>query len=105
MMCDNASSNNQMIETLGARLVEFLRPANRMCCFTHILNLVVKSIMHQFDVSGERSGGEESHKLHKLAGDFECEELDTQDDLDDSQQEQKQVDGPCDDNDKDWFDK
>jgi hypothetical protein len=94
-----------MIDTLAAQLDEFPGPANRARCFTHILNLVVKSIMHQFDVSSERSGfvNEESRELLKLAGDFETEELETQDDLEDTQQEQD-GDGPHNDNDEDWID-
>ena len=104
MTCDNASSNDWMIESLGARLVEFPGPANRARCFTHILNLVVKSIMYQFDVSSERSGADNgaTRELLRLAGDIETEELDTQDELEDSPQEQEE--GPRNDNDEGFVD-
>jgi hypothetical protein len=44
--CDNMTSNDRMIDKLGVRLVDFPRAPNRACCFIHVLNLVVKSIMH-----------------------------------------------------------
>jgi hypothetical protein len=46
-------------------------------CFAHILNLVVKSIMHQFDVPEKKKGevaDKATLKLQKLAGDIECKE-------------------------------
>ena len=47
--CDNASSNNTMIDKLEFLVQDFPGAANRARCFTHILNLIVKSIMRQFD--------------------------------------------------------
>ena len=38
-----------MIEELANLLDDFPGPANQTRCFTHVLNLVVKSIMRQFD--------------------------------------------------------
>ena len=49
--CNNATSNDKMINELAGQLLEFPGVANRAWCFMHILNLVVKSIMHQFDVA------------------------------------------------------
>jgi len=39
-----------MIEELADLLDDFPGEANRTRCFTHILNLVAKSIIKQFDV-------------------------------------------------------
>ena len=51
--CDNASPNDVMIDRLAELVVAFLGAANRMVCFTHILNLVVKVFLRQFDVPKE----------------------------------------------------
>ena len=48
--CDNVAPNDTMIDKLAKLLEEFPGAANRTRCFTHILNLVAKSIMKQFDL-------------------------------------------------------
>jgi len=48
--CDNASNNDTMIEELAVLIDDFPGPANQTRCFLHILNLVVKSIIRQFDL-------------------------------------------------------
>jgi hypothetical protein len=48
--CDNASPNDAMIDALAELVIAFPGAANRTRCFTHILNLVVKVILRQFDV-------------------------------------------------------
>jgi hypothetical protein len=68
-----------MIEKLERRLEDFPGASNRARCFTHILNLVVKTIMHQFDVSSTRSWPEgvtdqRIEELMRLAGDIDAEE-------------------------------
>ena len=101
--CDNASSNDKMINKLAAKLVEFPGAPNCACCFAHILNLVVKSIMHQFDLAGTRSDAtqESTNELYKLAGDIEGEELETQNKQDNDPQIPKE-EVPHDDNDEGW---
>ena len=67
-----------MIEELAIQLDDFPGSASRVWCFAHILNLVVKSIMHQFDVPDKKMGDiadEATRELHRLAGDIEREEL------------------------------
>ncbi len=75
--CDNAISNDRIINKLAIQLDNFPGSISQVWCFTHILNLVVKSIMHQFNVP-EKKKGEVADKatleLQKLAGDIECEE-------------------------------
>ena len=47
--CDNASANDAMIDHLAILLEAFPGSANCTRCFTHILNLVAKCILKQFD--------------------------------------------------------
>jgi hypothetical protein len=47
--CDNASNNDKMMEALGDLLLGFIT-SNHTRCFTHILNLVAKLLLKQFDV-------------------------------------------------------
>jgi hypothetical protein len=66
-----------MIKELADLVVEFPGPANQTRCFTHILNLVVKSILRQFDLPNPKSGkslDDASKELLSLAGDVEDEE-------------------------------
>jgi hypothetical protein len=93
-----------MIDELASELVEFPGAANRTRCFTHILNLVVKSVMRQFDVPSRKNNrvtDERTHDLMKLAGDIESEELMTQIEQDDVEDPD---DGPHPDNDEGWID-
>jgi hypothetical protein len=67
-----------MIEELAIQLDEFPGSVSQVQCFAHILNLVVKSIMHQFNVPDKKMGdiaNEATWELHRLAGDIEREEL------------------------------
>jgi hypothetical protein len=67
-----------MIEELAIQLDDFPGSASRVRCFAHILNLVVKTIMRQFDVPDKKMGDvadEATRELHRLAGDIEREEL------------------------------
>jgi hypothetical protein len=66
-----------MIEELAIQLDNFPGSANRVRCFAHILNLVVKSIMRQFDVPDKKKGevvDDATRELHKLASDIEGED-------------------------------
>ncbi|PBK81824.1 hypothetical protein ARMGADRAFT_862864, partial [Armillaria gallica] len=49
--CDNVSNNNTMIEALGDsdNVPSFTRQDSCTWCFTHIVNLVTKSLLKQFD--------------------------------------------------------
>ena len=76
--CDNAAPNNTMIDELAKLLEEFPGVANRTCCFTHILNLVAKSVMKQFNLPKAKAGealDAAAQALTNLAGDIESEEL------------------------------
>ena len=78
-----------MIEALEKIVDNFPGAANQTCCFLHILNLVVKSIIQQFDLpkSTKRIGDDEesddsddekldqaTEELLRLAGNIDLEE-------------------------------
>ena len=46
---DNASNNNKMIDHLAVLNDTFPGAANQTWCFAHILNLVAKSVLRQFE--------------------------------------------------------
>src|SRR5258708_24374788 len=101
--CDNATSNNKILNELAGQLLEFSGAANCAQCFTHILNLVVKSIMHQFDVACKQKDkhdmmDEQAYKLKKLGRDIKMEELATQADGDNEDE------GPSQDSEEGWID-
>jgi len=82
-----------MINALAELVDAFPGAANRTRCFTHILNLVVKVILRQFDVPKSKAGEAldvASQVLVDLAGDIEMEEAvmdERDDDNDDDGQE------------------
>ncbi|EIW51357.1 uncharacterized protein TRAVEDRAFT_104831, partial [Trametes versicolor FP-101664 SS1] len=48
--CDNASPNDVMVDILGDHLDAFEGSLGRVRCFAHVINLVVKTLLRQFDV-------------------------------------------------------
>ena len=78
VMCDNASNNDTMIEALKDCLEIFPGESNHTRCFDHIVNLVAKSIIQQFDVpkaKGNESFDDVLRELMVLAEDLDKEEL------------------------------
>ncbi|TFY76017.1 hypothetical protein EWM64_g7992, partial [Hericium alpestre] len=51
--CDNASANNAMICELKTLLPDFPGETNHTRCFVHIVNLVAKSLLKQFDAKSK----------------------------------------------------
>ena len=49
MTCDNAKNNDIMIQELETLTLEFAGFASHTWCFLHIVNLVAKSMLRQFD--------------------------------------------------------
>ncbi|EPT01251.1 hypothetical protein FOMPIDRAFT_1098391, partial [Fomitopsis schrenkii] len=47
--CDNASANDVMIDELEAMLAGFPGRRARSRCFCHIINLVAKAMLRQFE--------------------------------------------------------
>ena len=50
MTCDNAANNDVMVEELMTLADGFSRPTAHTRCLLHIINLVAKSLLCQFDV-------------------------------------------------------
>ena len=68
--CDNASNNDTMVSEMKKLLTEFSE-VNCTCCFTHILNLITKSLLKKFDMkqkTEEEDLTDNEHKLLDLAG-------------------------------------
>lgn len=95
--CDNASNNDTMIDELEILLESFPGAANRTRCFTHILNLVAKSILRQFDVPKAKAGealDAAATALAALAADLQTEEEAMKMDADgESDEEEDDMDG------------
>ena len=94
-----------MVEELANLLDDFPGPANQTRCFLHILNLVVKSIIRQFDLPKSKKTLDNEDEddptqdaataeLLKLAGDIDLEE----------QIIAASDDDEAEDNDKGWVD-
>ncbi|KAK2460515.1 hypothetical protein APHAL10511_007468, partial [Amanita phalloides] len=77
--CDNASNNDAMIKELGISLPDYLA-VNHTCCFLHIINLVAKSIVKQFDLG-------DCKKKPAGSGDNKLALLDNQEELDEDEEE------------------
>ncbi|KAG2143881.1 hypothetical protein BD769DRAFT_1347815, partial [Suillus cothurnatus] len=49
--CDNASSNNVMVENLMAEVPAFGGATSHTQCFLHMVNLIAKLLICEFDVT------------------------------------------------------
>ena len=49
MTCDNAANNNTMIKALSELVPTFMGTASQTRCFLHVINLIAKTLLHQFD--------------------------------------------------------
>ena len=73
--CNNASNNDTMVSEMEKLLTEFLE-VKRTHCFAHILNLIAKSLLKQFDMKQktEEDLTNDKRKLLDLTGNIEEEE-------------------------------
>lgn len=79
-----------MVEELANLIENFPGAANQTRCFTHVLNLVVKSIIKQFDLptkQGDKVLDDATKELVNLAGDLEDDEDDDDEDGEDDNEE------------------
>ena len=107
MTADNATNMDTLSEHLADQVASY-SAVNRTRCFLHILNLVAKSLLRQFDVtpaqketdSIENDLSPEEEDLLALAEDIDKEELTMalQDDANDDEE------APEGDNDDGWVD-
>ncbi|KAI0697427.1 hypothetical protein C8T65DRAFT_582730, partial [Cerioporus squamosus] len=79
--CDNASNNDTMIAEMGVLLPFFEGQYHRVRCFAHVVNLVAKSLLRQFDAktTGEVEGeaDEDVRALLELAETMAQEDAET----------------------------
>jgi hypothetical protein len=78
--CNNASPNDTMITELADLIQNFPGDASRTQCFAHIINLIAKSLLKQFDVPKKKAGealDEAENALCELAEGIDLEEMET----------------------------
>lgn len=74
---DNATSNDTQTTSLAGNPNNTFKEPNRVCCFNHILNLAVKSLLKPFGSEKKQQGGDNND-----ANDSDNDEPDNTDDLD-----------------------
>ena len=72
MTCDNAKNNDAMIQELETLTPEFAGLASHTRCFLHIVNLIAKSLLRQFDAKKATFHGD--GEMATLADELACEE-------------------------------
>ncbi len=102
--CDNAANNDTMIDHLGVLVPTFQGGFHRTRCFAHIVNLVVKSLIRQFDAKkgtqAEAELDEDVRALVEMAESLAEEDAATL-------QERREAEGddaPFEDDEDDWVD-
>ena len=100
VMADNASSNDTLVTELADRVAHFAGDTSRTQCFLHIVNLVAKSLIHEFDTPKSKTNGSVS------SGDKELDELTRDIDIEDARTADEDPDKGIDnvDNDEGWVD-
>ena len=53
--CDNATNNDVLTDQLKEKVPMFHGEASRVRCFAHVINLVAKSVITQFDLPRKRT--------------------------------------------------
>lgn len=110
---DNASANDAMIRQLESSIPSFPGGENQVRCFAHILNLVAKTIIRQFDTgkaSDEDFADEEvelqAAALAEIAASLEADVLEVGGiiEVEDSSGNAADGDGDVDDNVDGWID-
>lgn len=54
-----------MVENMGVEVEDFDGDASRVRCFAHVVNLVARSVLSQFDLPKNRLYSESAHKTRK----------------------------------------
>ena len=73
MTCDNTTNNDVMIEELEILTPEFAGFASHTQCFLHIVNLVAKALLRQFDA--KKTTVKRDNELAALADELAKEEV------------------------------
>ena len=98
--CDNASNNDTMVNELKNHLDIFPGASNRTHCFNHIVNLIAKSVIRQFDtpkVKGNEAFDDVLQELMVSAEDLDREGLDGESCISEVGSEDDDMDGLVDD--------
>ncbi|KAG1796837.1 uncharacterized protein BJ212DRAFT_1290239, partial [Suillus subaureus] len=98
--CDNMSNNNVMIKDLAILVPEFAGSASHTQCFLHTVNLVAKSLIHDFDVAKK----EANKALYGKEVANEIDELRTNDENEEDVIISQDLDNELIDNDEGWVD-
>ena len=88
--CDNASNNDTMVACMVQLLPTFAGKASRTQCFLHIVNLVAKTLMRQFDMQpngGAHEADEIREQIREPEKDAELDDMDDVNQLDDQNNE------------------
>jgi hypothetical protein len=85
-----------MVKALGDILVAFPGESSRTRCFSHIINLIAKSILKQFDINKAQKGETVDEALQELIEDLDQEVLE--------KTEEEGSGGDDDDNTDGWVD-
>lgn len=108
--CDNASANDVMIREMADRIAHFAGDPNRVRCFAHVVALVAKSMLRQFDPPKSKKKKKQDGEDQDHGDDFDLDD-DTlramAADLDDEEAEMEQEvdqDGVEKDQDEGWID-
>jgi hypothetical protein len=94
---DNASSNDTLVTELADRNAHFAGDMSRTRCFLHIVNLVAKSLIREFDAPKSKASMADDPELVKLTADIEIEDARTAD-------EDPNKDAESEDNEEGWVD-
>ncbi len=83
--CDNATNNDRMVEELAQRIPSFSGQTSHVRCFAHVVNLVTKSLLKQFDSPKHQNGNTDGNNgsdflFPELADDIDFEDKDAQSD-------------------------
>lgn len=100
---DNASPNNVMIDELVDMLPNFPGQANHCRCFLHIINLIAKTLLKQFDIpkkDTESALDNAERELLNLAAGIDLEEMVTIAEAGAGDKDDKENDNP-----EGWVDK
>jgi hypothetical protein len=63
VMCDNASNNDVMIRELARLVPRFEGEVSHTRCFLHVINLIAKSLIHQFDTHSSQTDVDDEQEL------------------------------------------
>ena len=75
MTCDNASCNTVMIERLAEMLPGFSNAGHTRCCL-HIINLVARSMIKQFDIPKNPTGHLSDDESQEITPEEPADEVD-----------------------------